>query len=179
MTCAACAVRVERALNRVPGAHATVNLAAERARVELTRVESTDDAAREALVGAIERAGYGARVIVERDDAGWRFYRGAFNALRGGGANMDVLVALGTSIAYGFSAYVTLTDRRDLHVYFEVAAVVITLVLLGKLLETRAKSRTSAAVRALLALQPTTAHVERNGITKKCRSLRSSAMTCW
>ncbi|WP_374278020.1 heavy metal translocating P-type ATPase [Azonexus sp.] len=93
---------------------------------------------------------------------GWRFYDGAYKALRGGGANMDVLVALGTSMAWGFSAVVTLFDL-DQHVYFEAGAAVITLVLLGKLLEARAKARTSEAIEALIRLQPKTARVERDG----------------
>ena len=94
---------------------------------------------------------------------GWRFYDGAWKALRGGGANMDVLVALGTSMAYVFSAVVTITGAADLHVYFEASAAVITLVLLGKLLEARAKARTTEAIEALLRLQPRTARVERDG----------------
>nr|MBL8412392.1 cadmium-translocating P-type ATPase [Dechloromonas sp.] len=93
---------------------------------------------------------------------GWRFYDGAFKALRGGGANMDVLVALGTSMAWGFSTVVTLFGL-DQHVYFEGGAAVITLVLLGKLLEARAKARTSEAIEALIRLQPKTARVERDG----------------
>lgn len=93
---------------------------------------------------------------------GWRFYAGAFKALRGGGANMDVLVALGTSMAWGFSAVVTLF-ALDQHVYFEGGAAVITLVLLGKLLEARAKAHTSEAIEALIRLQPKTARVERDG----------------
>src|SRR5690606_29353354 len=90
--------------------------------------------------------------------AGRRFYVGAWNALRSGGANMDVLVALGTSMAYLFSAAVTLL-ALDQHVYFEASAAIITLVLLGKLMETRAKSRTSAAIEALVRLQPRTARI--------------------
>jgi Cu+-exporting ATPase len=93
---------------------------------------------------------------------GWRFYDGAFKALRGGGANMDVLVALGTSMAWGFSAVVTVL-ALDQHVYFEGGAAVITLVLLGKLLEARAKAKTSEAIEALIRLQPKTARVERDG----------------
>lgn len=93
---------------------------------------------------------------------GWRFYSGAFKALRGGGANMDVLVALGTSMAWGFSAVVTVFGL-DQHVYFEGGAAVITLVLLGKLLEARAKAHTSEAIEALIRLQPKTARVERDG----------------
>ncbi|MCE1181642.1 MAG: cadmium-translocating P-type ATPase [Rhodocyclales bacterium] len=93
---------------------------------------------------------------------GWRFYDGAYKALRGGGANMDVLVALGTSMAWGFSTVVTFLGL-DQHVYFEGGAAVITLVLLGKLLEARAKARTSEAIEALVRLQPKTARVERAG----------------
>lgn len=93
---------------------------------------------------------------------GWRFYDGAYKALRGGGANMDVLVALGTSIAWGFSAVVTIFALPQ-HVYFEGGAAVITLVLLGKLLEARAKARTSEAIESLIRLQPKTARVERDG----------------
>ena len=93
---------------------------------------------------------------------GWRFYDGAYKALRGGGANMDVLVALGTSMAWGFSTVVTLFGL-DQHVYFEGGAAVITLVLLGKLLEARAKARTSEAIEALIRLQPKTARIERGG----------------
>ncbi|MGE5384899.1 MAG: heavy metal translocating P-type ATPase [Betaproteobacteria bacterium] len=93
---------------------------------------------------------------------GWRFYDGAYKTLRGGGANMDVLVALGTSMAWGFSAAVTVLGL-DQHVYYEAGAAVITLVLLGKLLEARAKARTSEAIEALVRLQPKTARVERDG----------------
>lgn len=93
---------------------------------------------------------------------GWRFYDGAYKSLRGGGANMDVLVALGTSMAWAFSAVVTLF-ALDQHVYFESGAAVITLVLLGKLLEARAKARTSEAIESLIRLQPKTARVERDG----------------
>ena len=93
---------------------------------------------------------------------GWRFYDGAWKALRGGGANMDVLVALGTSMAWGFSTVVTLFGL-DQHVYFEGGAAVITMVLLGKLLEARAKARTSEAIESLIRLQPKTARIERDG----------------
>lgn len=94
---------------------------------------------------------------------GWRFYDGAWKALRGGGANMDVLVALGTSMAWGFSTVVTLLGLSEQHVYFEGGAAVITLVLLGKLLEARAKARTSEAIESLIRLRPKTARVERDG----------------
>jgi Cu+-exporting ATPase len=94
--------------------------------------------------------------------AGRRFYTGAWNSLRGGGANMDVLVVLGTSAAYFFSVAVVLFDLGG-HVYFEASAAVVTLVRLGKLLEARAKSRTSTAIEQLIGLQPRTAWVEKNG----------------
>ncbi|MEN3373211.1 heavy metal translocating P-type ATPase [Dechloromonas sp. ZS-1] len=93
---------------------------------------------------------------------GARFYSGAWKALRGGGANMDVLVALGTTMAWALSTVVTVFDL-DQHVYFEGGAAVITLVLLGKLLEARAKARTSDAIEALIRLQPKLARVERDG----------------
>jgi Cu+-exporting ATPase len=94
---------------------------------------------------------------------GARFYRGAWNALRGGGANMDVLVALGTSMAWLYSTVVTLAGWHDQHVYYEASAMIITLVMLGKLLEARAKARTSEALDSLLRLQPRRAWVEQDG----------------
>ena len=93
---------------------------------------------------------------------GRRFYVGAWNALRGGGANMDVLIALGTTIAWLWSAVVTLAGLSQ-HVYFEASAAIITLVLLGKALEARARAGTSAAIEGLLRLQPKVAHVMRDG----------------
>jgi Cu+-exporting ATPase len=221
MTCAACAARIEKVLNRVDGVEAAVNFATETARVryDAARVDADQ------LIAAVARAGYGARVKVdaaaEREEearrrlASWRalrrelalaivlsapfavqmvamvfpggghhellprwlqfalatpvqfivgrrFYVGAWHALRGGGANMDVLIALGTSIAWLWSAVVTL-GGFDQHVYFEASASIVTLVLLGKALETRARARTSAAIEGLLRLQPAVAHVERDG----------------
>ncbi len=94
--------------------------------------------------------------------AGARFYTGAWSALRSGGSNMDVLIALGTSAAYLFSCAVFLFGL-DQPIYFEASATLITLVLLGKLLEARAKRKASAALEALVNLQPKLAHVERNG----------------
>ncbi len=93
---------------------------------------------------------------------GKRFFVGAWHSLRGGGANMDVLVALGTSAAYFLSCAVWLLNLNQA-VYFEASATIITLVLLGKLLETRAKGQASAALEALMNLQPKLAHVERDG----------------
>ncbi|MBI4741121.1 MAG: cadmium-translocating P-type ATPase [Betaproteobacteria bacterium] len=230
MTCAACSARIEKVLNRLPGVEAAVNLAAERARIRY--LPGVADVSR--LIAAIGRAGFVGRLADDRSREeekarklaayraelrrfwisaaltlplvaqmatmfggdgwsghahdemsgmsdllprwlqlllatpvqfwiGWRFYDGGWKALRGGGANMDVLVALGTSMAYAFSLVVTLFGLTHLHVYFEASAAVITLVLLGKLLEARAKAKTTAAIEALVRLQPKTARVERDG----------------
>ena len=94
---------------------------------------------------------------------GWRFYRGAFRSLMGGAGNMDVLVAMGTSAAWGLSAWVTLIGGAGGHLYFEASAMVITLVLFGKWMERRAKQSAASAIRSLMDLQPDTARVERNG----------------
>jgi len=225
MTCAACAARIEKVLNRIAGVQAAVNLAAETARIRY--VPGAVDVAQ--LVRAVEKAGFPARVADDRsreeDKArkeaayraellrfrisalltlplvaqmfwmfgsdmqhgadllprwlqlllatpvqfwiGWRFYDGAWKALRGGGiggANMDVLVALGTTMAWVLSAVVTLAGMEHEHVYFEASAAVITLVLMGKLLEARAKAGTTAAIEALLRLAPKTARIERDGV---------------
>jgi P-type Cu+ transporter len=96
---------------------------------------------------------------------GARFSRAGWKALRAGSANMDVLVALGTSAAYGLSLVLWWRDPDGMpHLYFESAAVVITLVLLGKWLEARAKRRTLGALSALRALAPENATVRRNGV---------------
>jgi len=213
MTCAACATRIERSLNRLEGVEATVNFATETAQVAIQPGAVTV----ERLIEAVRQAGYDARVqeagtpvdhATERERAfrqfllaavltapflldmgamlagaphhqlpvwlqlvlatpvqfvsGARFYRGAWHALRGGAANMDVLVALGTTMAWGYSTVVALTGSGH-HVYFEAGAVVIALVLLGKWLEARAKARTSEALRSLAKLQPPTASVETPG----------------
>ncbi|MDR3497050.1 MAG: heavy metal translocating P-type ATPase [Ancalomicrobiaceae bacterium] len=88
--------------------------------------------------------------------AGWRFYVGAFKSIRGGSANMDVLVALGTSAAYGFSLYqmIELGQAAEGHLYFEGAATILTLVMLGKLLEARARRSASSAIARLMELSP-------------------------
>jgi len=93
---------------------------------------------------------------------GARFYRGAWASIKNGSSNMDVLVALGTSAAYFLSCAIVLFDIHQA-VYFEASATLITLVLLGKLLEARAKGKASAALEALFKLQPKMAHVERDG----------------
>ncbi len=217
MTCAACAGHIEKALNRLPGVTATVNVATETARVNFIPGLVTVDN----LIDAVIDAGYDASEISESSHTeekarrlaayqaelrlfwissaltlplvlqmgamfsghdmdmlprwlqwllatpvqfwiGRRFYIGGWHSLRSGGANMDVLVALGTSMAYFFSAIVTALTL-DQHVYFEASAAIITLVLLGKLMEARAKGKTSEAIEALIRLQPKTARIERNG----------------
>jgi len=96
---------------------------------------------------------------------GARFYAGAWASLRGGAGNMDLLVVLGTSAAFGLSAYRVLTgEAHHGTLYFEGSAVVITLVLLGKALENRARHSAAGAIRALMRLKPATARVERDGI---------------
>ncbi|MBK7677346.1 heavy metal translocating P-type ATPase [Accumulibacter sp.] len=221
MTCAACSTRIEKLLNRLPGVEAVVNLATERATIRYL----PGVVAPAVLIAAVERAGFSGRLADDHSRAdekarklanqqvelqrfwisaaltlplaaqmltmfdvgahhqedmlprwlqlllatpvqlwiGWRFYDGAWKALRGGGPNMDVLVALGTTMAYAFSLVVTVTGATNLHVYFEASAAVITLVLLGKLLEARAKAKTTDAIEALIRLQPRTARVERDG----------------
>ncbi len=94
---------------------------------------------------------------------GARFYAAAWRALKAGSANMDVLVALGTTAGYGLSVYQLLAMPGAPHLYFETSAVVISLVLLGKWLEARAKQRTGEAVRALHRLRPETARRRRDG----------------
>ena len=97
---------------------------------------------------------------------GARFYRAGWKALQARTGNMDLLVALGTSAAYGLSIYQWMSAATAAmpHLYFEASAVVITLVLLGKWLEARAKRQTTEAIRALQALQPERARVRRGGV---------------
>ncbi|HSJ81360.1 MAG TPA: heavy metal translocating P-type ATPase, partial [Thiobacillus sp.] len=97
---------------------------------------------------------------------GARFYRAGWKALRAGSGNMDLLVAVGTSAAYGLSVYLLLTRADTMHLYFEASAVVISLVLLGKWLEARAKRQTTEAIRALQALRPTIARVRLDGVDR-------------
>lgn len=99
---------------------------------------------------------------------GAQFYVGAYKALRNKSANMDVLVALGTSAAYFYSLYVAISSigshAHMLELYFETSAVLITLILLGKLFEAKAKGRSSEAIRKLMGLQAKTAVVIRDGV---------------
>jgi len=94
---------------------------------------------------------------------GYRFYRGTFFALKEKSANMDTLIAIGTSAAYFYSALVTLIPTFGDYVYFDTSAVIITFTILGKWLEAKAKGRASEAIKKLIALQPKTAIVIRNG----------------
>ena len=90
---------------------------------------------------------------------GGGYYAGGYRSIRSGGANMDVLVALGSSVAYVYSIFVLLVPGLGTHVYFETSAVIITLIKLGKLLEAGAKGKASAAIKKLMALAPKTARV--------------------
>ncbi len=93
---------------------------------------------------------------------GWQYYVGAYKSLRNGSANMDVLVAMGSSVAYLYSVLIVVGLLPG-HVYFETAAVIITLIKVGKFLEARAKGKTSEAIKKLMNLRPKTARVVRDG----------------
>ena len=208
MTCAACAARIEKTLNRLDGVDATVNLATEEAavRYEGSRVAVED------LIAAVQGVGYDASLQgAERAKprrsllgirlavaailtvpvvliamvppfgfdgwewvafalttpvwawAGWPFHRSALANARHGSASMDTLISLGTTAAYVWSV-VALLAIEDAEVYFEVASVITTLILLGRWLETRARSRSGAALRALLELGAKEARVLRDGV---------------
>lgn len=96
---------------------------------------------------------------------GARFYKGAYRSLKGGGANMDVLIVMGTTMAYLFSIYQVMIGESEF--YFESATTIITLILLGKLFETRAKTRTTDAINKLMELQAKEAVIEIDGVEKK------------
>ncbi|QTA80685.1 Copper-exporting P-type ATPase A [Desulfonema limicola] len=98
---------------------------------------------------------------------GWDYYAGAFKNLRNKTANMDVLVALGSSVAYFYSVGVMIFPFLGDHVYFETAAVIITLIKLGKMLESRTKGKTGAAIRKLMDLTPKMAVVIKNDEEKE------------
>jgi Cu+-exporting ATPase len=211
MSCASCVSSVENALSKLPNVHsASVNLATERAHIELTQRIPNQE-----IVGAIEKAGYGASIISDehphahhhKESTGtglniaiaailstplvipmllnlagitWNlpvwlqwllatpvqfyfgavFYKGAWRAIMNRSGNMDLLVAIGTTAAYALSVYMMFQGHE--HLYFEAASVVITLVLLGKWLEGRAKRQTTEAIRALQQLRPETASVKRD-----------------
>jgi len=98
---------------------------------------------------------------------GWDYYTGGFKSLRNRSANMDVLVALGSSVAYVYSVGVLLVSALGHHVYFETSAVIITLIKLGKMLESRTKGRTGGAIRKLIGLRPKTAFILDGGVEKE------------
>jgi Cu+-exporting ATPase len=179
MTCASCVARVEKALLKVPGVSAaSVHLATEKASVETLATVSFAT-----LAAAVDKAGYAAKPVTDaaapaparRLPEGWpvalatpvqfwlgaRFYRAGWKAAKARAGNMHLLVALRTSAAYGPSVYLlgTHAGHGTPLLYFEASAAVITLVLLGKWLETRAKRQTADAIRALNALRPTVARV--------------------
>ncbi|WP_019423495.1 heavy metal translocating P-type ATPase [Paenibacillus sp. OSY-SE] len=229
MTCAACATRIEKTLNKIPGvASATVNFAMETARVEYNPADlSVQD-----MQQRVEKLGYTAvpkqaqgepaehrkqevtrqkrkliasailsfpllwSMVSHFSFTSWiwlpelfmnpwfqlalstpvqfyigkQFYVGAYKALSNKSANMDVLVALGTSAAYFYSLYLTIqwavqgaNGHHGPEMYYETSAVLITLVILGKLFESLAKGRTSEAIKKLMGLQAKTALVVRDG----------------
>jgi P-type Cu+ transporter len=224
MTCANCALRIEKSLGRIVGVKsASVNFAMETASVEYD--ESVCEIPQ--LIGKVKQLGYEATVqkeaaSKEREESrsreyaktfkiwllsallsaplaytmvahlgirflpvppllmnpwfqlllaspvqfiiGARFYSGAWRALLDRSANMDTLVALGTSAAFFYSLYMSFTMPGHGALYYETSAVLITLILLGKLLEARAKGKTSAAISKLMRLQAKTAIVEREGV---------------
>jgi Cu+-exporting ATPase len=98
---------------------------------------------------------------------GGDYYSGGFKSLRNQSANMDVLVAMGSSVAYFYSLVVVVAPSLGHHVYFETSAVIITLIKLGKMLEARTKGRTGGAIRKLMKLRPKTAFIEVNGQEKE------------
>ncbi|ANV70911.1 MULTISPECIES: heavy metal translocating P-type ATPase [Bacillus] len=227
MTCAACANRVEKRLNKLDGVNkATVNFALESATVDF----NPDEVNVNEMKSAITKLGYKLEVKPDDQDAstdhrlqeierqkkkfiisfilsfpllwamvshfsftsfiylpdmlmnpwvqlalatpvqfiiGGQFYVGAYKALRNKSANMDVLVALGTSAAYFYSVYLSIqsigSSKHMTDLYFETSAVLITLIILGKLFEAKAKGRSSEAIKKLMGLQAKTATVVRDG----------------
>jgi Cu+-exporting ATPase len=209
MTCASCVARVEKALNRLEGVDARVNLATEEAAVAFDPSRLGVDQ----LIGAVESIGYHAAAPAARLRpeagadravrarllfaialtvpltllamvppfrfsgwewlalalatpvvlwAGWPFHRAAVRSLRHRTTTMDTLISLGTIAAWSWSAIVVLA-RLDADLYFEVAAVITTLILLGRYLEARARRRSGEAIRALLELGVKDARVLRDG----------------
>ena len=237
MTCAACAARIEKVLNRAEGVDAAVNFATETAHVVFDPGKATPRVAdrggaqgrlrcgagrRSVHAARARRAGGGAALPARTRDlrdrraphgaarradglpwstgrheielpvwlqfalaapvqfwAGARFYAGSWKALRGGAANMDVLIALGTTAAFAFSLAVWLVPLPGQHVYFEASAVVITLVLLGKLLEGRARRRgrpTRSATCSSCSRRRCGASATAR--SRKCRWRRCAPATC-
>ncbi|GMR65726.1 heavy metal translocating P-type ATPase [Bacillus sp. MN7755] len=231
MTCAACANRVEKRLNKLEGVNeATVNFALETATVDF----NPDEVNVNEMKSAITKLGYKLEVKSDEQDEstdhrlqeierqkkkfiisfilsfpllwamvshfsftsfiylpdmlmnpwvqlalatpvqfiiGGQFYVGAYKALRNKSANMDVLVALGTSAAYFYSVYLSIqsigSSEHMTDLYFETSAVLITLIILGKLFEAKAKGRSSEAIKKLMGLQAKTATVVRDGTEMK------------
>ncbi|UGB32929.1 heavy metal translocating P-type ATPase [Metabacillus sp. B2-18] len=231
MTCAACATRIEKGLNKIEGVtNATVNLALESASVAYNPSQTGT----KEMIEKIEKLGYQASEKGEQKEdvadlkakeietqqgkfffslilsipllwamvshfsftsfiylpdmfmnpwvqlalatpvqfiVGKQFYVGAFKALRNKSANMDVLVALGTSAAYFYSLYLSIasigSEAHMIELYYETSAVLITLIILGKLFEVRAKGRSSEAIKKLMGLQAKTATVFRNGVEQE------------
>ncbi|UTG85328.1 heavy metal translocating P-type ATPase [Bacillus paranthracis] len=231
MTCAACANRVEKRLNKLEGVNgATVNFALESATVDF----NPDEINVNEMKSAITKLGYKLEVKSDEQDEstdhrlqeierqkkkfiisfilsfpllwamvshfsftsfiylpdmlmnpwvqlalatpvqfiiGGQFYVGAYKALRNKSANMDVLVALGTSAAYFYSVYLSVqsigSSEHMTDLYFETSAVLITLIILGKLFEAKAKGRSSEAIKKLMGLQAKTATVVRDGTEMK------------
>jgi P-type Cu+ transporter len=225
MTCAACATRIEKGLNKLNGvSKANVNLALEKATVEY----NPSSLSKNEIIQKVEALGYGAIVKEEVNQQetidhrqreiekqkgkfifstilslpllwamvghfsftsfiyvpeifmnpwvqlalatpvqfiiGKQFYVGAFKALKNKSANMDVLVALGTSAAYFYSVYLSFSDTHNVELYYETSSILITLIILGKLFEAKAKGRSSEAIKKLMGLQAKTALIERDGI---------------
>src|SRR5690349_16108902 len=182
MTCASCANRIERKLNKLDGVTASVNFATEKARVEFESSVTRDD-----LVATVEAAGYGVRTAPTRDLlrlrlivsalltvpvivpgnhwvalalatpvvawGGAPFHRAAWTNLRHGTTTMDTLVSMGTLAAYGWSLWALISG--DGEIYLEAAATVTTFLLAGRYAESRAKRRSGDAIRALLELGAT------------------------
>jgi Cu+-exporting ATPase len=98
---------------------------------------------------------------------GWDYYVGGMKSLRNKSANMDVLVAMGSSVAYFYSLALLFLPSLGAHVYFETSAVIITLIKLGKMLEARTKGRTGGAIRKLIGLRPKTATIVQNDIEQE------------
>ena len=208
MTCASCATRIERKLNKLDGVEATVNYATDEAAVTFDPGEVTVAD----LLAAVEAAGYHAALpgeAVETDHAGalrirlivavalsvplallamvmplqfdgwewvafalstpvvlwagWPFHRAAFVNARHGAATMDTLISVGTLAAWGWST-VVLFAGLDADSYFEVGALITTLILVGRYLEAGARRRSGEAIRALLELGAKDAHVLRDGV---------------
>ncbi|MGX5520065.1 heavy metal translocating P-type ATPase [Bacillus toyonensis] len=231
MTCAACANRVEKRLNKLDGVNkATVNFALESATVDF----NPDEVSVNEMKSTITKLGYKLEVKSDERDGstdhrlqeikrqkkkfiisfilsfpllwamvshfsftsfiylpdmlmnpwvqlalatpvqfiiGGQFYIGAYKALRNKSANMDVLVALGTSAAYFYSVYLSIqsigSSEHMTDLYFETSAVLNTLIILGKLFEAKAKGRSSEAIKKLMGLQAKTATVVRDGTEMK------------